>query len=80
MSTGSTESQLLQLEMRIGLAGLDQLSQISGRSRYHLVSTGCTIDVESRRMDLQALGMGVSTLVSSKGNLMDSVSLLAAFD
>ena len=68
--------------MRTGLAGLDQLSHTSGVVAAIISSprgARASIDVERRGTDLRALGMGVtvgaSTLLS-KGNLIDSVSLL----
>ena len=63
------------------MAGLDQLSQTSGVVVAIISSprgARASIDVDKRGKELRALGIGVgmSTALVSKGNLMDSVSLL----
>jgi hypothetical protein len=67
------------------LAGFDQLSQTSGVVAAIISSprgARASIDVESRGIELRALGMGVGAskfdatdLVSSKGNLIDGREL-----
>ena len=59
--------------------GLDQLSQTSGVVAAIISSprgARASIAVESRGTELRALGIGVGVLTLSKGNLMDSESLL----
>ena len=80
VSSGSTESQHLQVG--IGLAGFDQPSHTSGVVAAIISSpqgVRASIDVERYGIELRALGKGAgasTTLVRSKGNLIDSVSLL----
>ena len=80
VSSGSTESQHLQVG--IGLAGFDQPSHASGVVAAIISSlqgVRASIDVERYGIELRALGKGAgasTTLVRSKVNLIDSVSLL----
>ena len=65
--------------MRKGLAGFDQLSQVSGVVIAIISSprgARAAIDAERRGTEVRALGIGVGVSMPSNGNLMDGSELV----